>query len=204
MTVLYLAQQKSSILSQAGSLHFNSNIFFWSSMSSMTTVVRFYLFPSFLPSYGTFFCCFTYLWCAVIELLTKAELSSFSLQLQQKEMTFHVSSLLRKMPHILQVKGSSAFGYALVLVSNSDLKYACTLGMQITGTASSSSTQSDEALIWAVERTKFTSKSPKNTWWFLIITSLLTSCMLNLRLHFACSDVVRIGHEERLSLPFCL
>lgn len=74
----------------------------------------------------------------MIELLTKAKLRSFSLQLQWKEMTFHVSSLLRKVPHTPQVKGSSAFGYVLVLVSISDVKYSSTLGIQISGTASSS------------------------------------------------------------------
>lgn len=124
MTVLYLAQQKRSIPSHPGSQHSNSDISFWSSVSSLIIAVRCYLFSLIL----NFFCCFTYLWCAVIDFLTKAGLPSFTLQLQQKEITSHASWFLRK------IKENSSFGYSLVLLSNSDLKYSCTSAMQVSET----------------------------------------------------------------------
>lgn len=44
-------------------------------------------------------------------------------------------SFLRKVPCTAQLKESSAFVFALVLVSNTDLKYSCNLGMKILETA---------------------------------------------------------------------
>lgn len=53
---------------------------------------------------------------------------------KKKKKIFHIS-LLGKVPCTAQFKESSAFAFALILVSNSDLKYSCNLGMKILETA---------------------------------------------------------------------
>lgn len=61
MTVLYLAQQKSSIPSHPGSQHSNSDISFWSSVSSLIIAVKCFLFSLilnfFLLLYLFMMCC---------------------------------------------------------------------------------------------------------------------------------------------------
>lgn len=53
---------------------------------------------------------------------------------KKKKKIFPIS-LLGKVPCTAQFKESSAFAFALILVSNSDLKYSCNLGMKILETA---------------------------------------------------------------------
>lgn len=53
---------------------------------------------------------------------------------KKKKKIFRIS-LLGKVPCTAQFKESSAFAFALILVSNSDLKYSCNLGMKILETA---------------------------------------------------------------------
>lgn len=165
MTVLYLAQQKSSILSHTGSHHSNSNISFWSPKSSMTIVVKCYFFPHFFPHMELFLLLFyLFMMCSdrVID-KSKVEEFLFTAAMEGNDLSCFITSEESASYSTSQRK------FCLWLCLSFGFNFRCQVFLYFRDTdirdSFKFSTQCDEALIWAVERTKFTSKSPPNTCW---------------------------------------